>query len=54
MTAGTFFADAVAWAAESGVTTGYPDGTFRPDQWVTRGELATFLLRVAVLVDALA
>ena len=54
VTAGTFFADAVAWAAESGVTTGYPDGTFRPDQWVTRGELATFLLRVAVLVDALA
>lgn len=52
--AGAFYSDAVAWAAENGVTTGYPDGTFKPDREVTRGELATFSLRLALLVEALA
>ena len=52
--AGAFYADAVAWAAENGITTGYPDGTFRPDQPVTRGEMATFLLRLALHVEAIA
>ena len=51
---GEFYSDAVAWAAENGITTGYGDGTFRPDQPVTRGEMATFLLRLALLVEALA
>jgi SpoIID/LytB domain protein len=29
--------------AASGITTGYPDGTFRPGQQVTRAQMATFL-----------
>ena len=44
-----WFTDAVAWAEENGITTGFPDGTFRPDEPVTRGQLATFLLRLALL-----
>ncbi|MEF9426817.1 MAG: S-layer homology domain-containing protein [Candidatus Mariimomonas ferrooxydans] len=27
------------------MTTGYPDGTFRPDNEVTRAEMAAFLSR---------
>ncbi|MDR0890129.1 MAG: S-layer homology domain-containing protein [Oscillospiraceae bacterium] len=37
----------VAWAAESGVVNGYPDGSFRPDADVTRQELVTMLWRFA-------
>ena len=31
--------------AELGITTGYPDGTYRPNTPVTRGEMAVFLDR---------
>ena len=36
---------AVAWAVEKGVTTGYGDGTFRPNDSVTRAQFVTFLWR---------
>jgi hypothetical protein len=39
--------DSIEWAAENGITTGYPDGTYRPDEFVTRGEMAVFLKRAA-------
>lgn len=39
------YADAVAWFAETGITEGYPDGTFGPGRTVTRHQLATFLWR---------
>ena len=39
--------DSIEWSAENGVTTGYPDGTYRPDDPVTRGEMAVFLKRAA-------
>ncbi len=39
--------DSIEWAAENGITTGYPDGTYRPDDTVTRGEMAVFLKRAA-------
>ena len=35
----------IDWAKETGLMVGYTDGTFRPDQPVTRGELATILHR---------
>ena len=41
--AGTWYFDAVAWAAENRVVGGYPDGTFAPDAAVTREELAVIL-----------
>lgn len=45
--AGSWYEKAVAWAAETQVAGGYPDGTFRPDQAVTRQELVTLFARFA-------
>jgi len=42
-----FYADAVGWMATTGITTGTSATTFSPDRLVTRGELATFLHRLA-------
>lgn len=39
------FQKAVAWAVENGITTGYNDGTFRPNATVTRAQFVTFLYR---------
>ena len=36
---------AITWLTAEGITTGYRDGTFRPHQPVTRGEVAAFLHR---------
>lgn len=41
------FADAIAWAAEEGITTGLLDGTFRPGLNVQRQALAVWLWRAA-------
>jgi uncharacterized protein YkwD len=41
------FFDEIAWMAQSGVTTGYRDGTFRPGDSVTRGHMAGFMHRYA-------
>ena len=40
-----YYYKAVLWAAEQGITTGYNDGTFRPDDECTRGQVVTFLWR---------
>ncbi len=45
-TAGTGFADAVAFCAANGIVSGYPDGTFRPGGKITRAEVAVVLNRV--------
>lgn len=42
---GTYYYDAVQWAVENGVTSGYDDGTFRPDATCTRAQIVTFLWR---------
>lgn len=39
------FANAIYWAAENGITFGYPDRTFKPDIACTRAQTATFLWR---------
>ncbi|MEO0494433.1 MAG: S-layer homology domain-containing protein [Actinomycetota bacterium] len=44
---GRFYTEAVAWMASSGVTTGTSPTTFDPDRLVTRGEVATFMYRIA-------
>ncbi|MGM9615446.1 MAG: leucine-rich repeat protein [Oscillospiraceae bacterium] len=49
--AGLWYSDAVAWASEVGITTGYPDGTFRPDNAVSRQEFVTFLYRMSVYLE---
>ena len=45
--ADTYYAKAVQWAYEQGITGGTSATTFSPDQTCTRGQMATFLYRVA-------
>ena len=40
-----FYADAVAWAAKKGITTGIGGGLFGSDNDCTRGQIVTFLWR---------
>ncbi|MDQ0257246.1 N-acetylmuramoyl-L-alanine amidase [Evansella vedderi] len=40
-----FASGAIAAAVEKGLVSGYPDGTFKPNDPVTRGETAAFLTR---------
>ena len=41
------FADAILWAANEGITTGYGNGIFKPDKDCTRAQVVTFLWRAA-------
>ena len=41
-----YYADAVAWAAKKGITTGIGGGLFGSDNDCTRGQIVTFLWRV--------
>lgn len=42
-----WYADAVAWAVETGITQGMGDGTFQPDGILSRQQMATFFYRHA-------
>ncbi len=42
---GKYYADAVAWADENGIVTGYDSNTFGPDDPVTREQFAALLYR---------
>mgnify|MGYP004509226361 CR=1 FL=1 len=42
-----FFAPAVEWAADNGITGGIGNGLFGPDRVCTRGQIVTFLWRAA-------
>ena len=44
--AGRYYAKAVLWALENGVTTGMDDAHFAPDNTVTRAQTVTFLWRL--------
>ena len=44
---GKYYSDAVAWANANGIVTGYEDGTFAPNQAITREQLAVILYRYA-------
>lgn len=41
------FADAIQWAANEGITTGYGDGIFKPNLDCSRAQVVTFLWRAA-------
>ena len=43
--AGAYYAQAVAWAVEHGVTTGTSPSTFSPNRGCTRAQVVTFLYR---------
>ena len=44
---GQWYSEAVAWTAQSGVYTGYADRNFRPNDSITREQLAAILYRYA-------
>ena len=44
---GAYYADAVEWANTRGIVTGYGDGSFGPDNTITRQQLAVMLYRYA-------
>ena len=51
--ADSYYAKAVAWAAENGITGGTGDGQFSPDATCTRAQSVTFLFRaIGKLVDS--
>ena len=41
-----YYADAVSWLSEAGITTGVGGNRFAPDDLVTRAQMATFLWRL--------
>ena len=45
--AGSWYADAVTWAADNGLAAGYGDGTFGPNDALSREQMAAFLYRYA-------
>ena len=45
VSADSYYAKAVAWAVENGITTGTGDGKFSPDATCTRAQSVTFLYR---------
>ena len=49
--AGSWYADAVSWAAENGIVTGYSASRFAPNEPVTREQVAAILYRYAMLCD---
>ena len=44
--ASAYYAKAVAWAIENGITNGMTETTFAPNETCTRGQSVTFLHRV--------
>ena len=47
MSANAFYASAVQWAVNAGVTTGTSATTFSPNSDCTRAQIVTFLVRAA-------
>ena len=47
ISSGDYYADAVSWAIEKGITNGVGDNKFAPNASCTRGQMVTFLYRMA-------
>lgn len=52
VTADAYYYDAILWAVENGITSGYRDDEFAPDNSCTRAEMVTFLWRAAGKAEA--
>ncbi len=48
---GTYYSLAIEWAAKNEIVNGVGDGSFRPDENISREQLATILYRCAVKFD---
>jgi hypothetical protein len=46
------FATWIKWLKDNGITSGYPDGTFRPNNFISRAEMAVMLKNTASTVVA--
>jgi len=42
----------ICWLKDNGITSGYGDGTYRPENQVTRAEMAVFLQKIYELADS--
>lgn len=42
----------ICWLKDNGITSGYGDGTYKPENGVTRGEMSVFLQKIFNLADA--
>lgn len=51
ISADAYYAAAVEWAAENGIVKGAGDGSFKPEDGVTREQMATMLVRLAALLE---
>lgn len=49
---GMWYTDAISWAAAQNIVSGYGDGTFGPDDSITREQMAVILYRYAALPNA--
>ena len=47
VTAGAWYADAIAWASAHGIVTGYDNGAFGVNDYITREQMAAILYRYA-------
>lgn len=50
--AGCWYTDAIVWAAQNGIVCGFGDGTFRPNETVTRAQAAVMLYGYAAFTGA--
>ena len=50
--AGCWYTDAIIWAAQNGIVSGFGDGTFRPNAAVTRAQAAVMLYGYAAFTGA--
>ena len=50
--AGCWYTDAIVWAAQNGIICGFGDGTFRPNEAVTRAQAAVMLYGYAAFTGA--
>ena len=50
--AGCWYTDAIVWAAQNGIVCGFGDGTFRPNEAVTRAQAAGMLYGYAAFTGA--
>ena len=46
-----YYSNAIIWASENGIVTGYGNGSFGPDDELTRQDLAVMLIRYAGLLN---
>lgn len=47
-----YYARAVAWASSENIVAGFPDGSFRPNEYITREQMAAFFMKYAAATGA--